>query len=278
MDALEAFILGLVQGVTEFLPISSSGHLRIASALLGQDLETDLLFDLMVHFGTLFSILIYFRERLTILLLSVFRVLGSPVKSFKGWDSDYELRFNTFILLSMIPAAIAGFTIRDQVEGVFANPIGISAMFMVTGFLLYATKFFDEGTKGLTLKNTFLVGVAQAFALLPGVSRSGMTISVAVFLGIKRDDIANFTFIMMIPVVAGATLLDLLKLDLDGMPEGLMLALVIGFFTALISGYFALKYLIILFKSRGIFYFAWYCWAVGLMGLTWFWLMGNSGL
>jgi len=278
MDALEAFILGLVQGVTEFLPISSSGHLRIASALLGQDLETDLLFDLMVHFGTLISILIYFRERLTKLLFSVFRVLGAPISSFKGWDSDYELRFNTFILLSMIPAAVAGFTIRDQVEGVFANPIGISAMFMVTGFLLYATKFFDEGTKGLTLKNTFLVGVAQAFALLPGVSRSGMTISVAVFLGIKRDDIANFTFIMMIPVVAGATLLDLLKLDLDGMPEGLMLALVIGFFTALISGYFALKYLIILFKSRGIFYFAWYCWAVGLMGLTWFWLLGNSGV
>ncbi|MCH8557284.1 MAG: undecaprenyl-diphosphate phosphatase [Balneolia bacterium] len=278
MDALEAFILGLVQGITEFLPISSSGHLRIASALLGQDLDTDLLFDLVVHFGTLFSIFIYFRERLTKLIFSVFRVLKAPVSSFKNWDNDYELRFNTFILVSMIPAGLAGFTIRDQVEGVFANPIGISSMFLFTGIMLYATKFFDEGTKGLTLKNTFLVGLAQALALLPGVSRSGMTISVAVFLGIRREDIANFTFIMMIPVVAGATLLDLLKLQTTGVPDGMGLALIIGFFTALVSGYYALKYLIILFKSKGIFYFAWYCWAIGLLGLTWFWLLGRSSL
>ncbi|MCH8568005.1 MAG: undecaprenyl-diphosphate phosphatase [Balneolales bacterium] len=270
MSLIEAFLLGLVQGVTEFLPISSSGHLRLAAFFLGQDLDTDLLFDLIVHFGTLFSIFIYFRERLTKLVFSVFRILKQPIAGFKNWDNDYELRFNTFILISMIPAAVAGFTIRDQVETVFANPIGISTMFLVTGTMLYATKFFDEGTKGLTLKNTFIVGIAQAFALLPGISRSGATISMAVFLGIKREDIANFTFIMMIPVVAGATLVDLLKLQVTGLPEGMLLPLIIGFFTALLSGYYALKYLIILFKSKGIFYFAWYCWAIGLIGLGYF--------
>jgi len=273
MDLIEAFILGLVQGVTEFLPISSSGHLRLASALLGQDLEPDLLFDLIVHFGTLFSIFIYFRERLGKLILSVFRVIQAPFASFRDWDNDYELRFNTYILVSMIPAGIAGFTIRGHVEGVFANPVGISSMFMVTGLMLYATKFCAEGEKGLTLKNTFIVGLAQALALLPGISRSGATISMAVYLGIRREDIANFTFIMMIPVVAGATLLDLLKLNTTGLPDGMLWPLIIGFFTALISGYYALKYLIILFKSKGIHYFAWYCWAVGIMGLVYFGLI-----
>lgn len=275
MDLLEAIILALVQGITEFLPISSSGHLRIAGALMGQELETDLLFDLIVHFGTLFSIFIYFRQKLTELLLSVFRILKTPIACFRNWDNDYDLRFNTYILISMIPAGIAGFTIRDQVETVFANPVGISAMFMVTGVMLYTTKFFDEGKKGLTLKNTFIVGLAQALALLPGISRSGATISMAVYLGIKREDIANFTFIMMIPVVAGATLVDLLKLQTTGLTEGMLLPLIVGFFVALVSGYYALKYLIILFKSKGIFYFAWYCWAVGIFGLVYFGLMGN---
>lgn len=275
MDLLEAIILALVQGITEFLPISSSGHLRIAGALLGQELETELLFDLIVHFGTLFSIFIYFREKLTELFFSVFRILKTPIACFRNWDNDYDLRFNTFILVSMIPAGIAGFTIRDQVETVFANPVGISAMFMVTGVMLYTTKFFDEGTKGLTLKNTFIVGLAQALALLPGISRSGATISMAVYLGIKREDIANFTFIMMIPVVAGATLVDLLKLQTTGLAEGMLMPLIVGFFVALVSGYYALKYLIILFKSKGIFYFAWYCWAVGIFGLVYFGLLGN---
>lgn len=273
MDLLEAFLLGLVQGVTEFLPISSSGHLRIASALMGQDLEPNLLFDLIVHAGTLISIFIYFHKRLWDLVLSGFRVLKAPVSSFKNWDDDYELRFLVYVVLSMIPAVIAGFTVRDAVESVFANPIGISGMFVLTGFMLYATKYFDEGEKTLTLKNTFLIGVAQALALLPGVSRSGTTIAAGVFLGLKREDIANFTFIMMIPVVAGAALLDLLDVAETGLKDGMLAALIVGFFTALVSGYFSLKYLIILFKSKGIYHFAWYLWIVGLLGLGYFGLM-----
>ncbi len=270
MDLLEALILGLVQGITEFLPISSSGHLRIAAALLGQDLDPDLTFDIMVHFGTLFSVFVYFREKLADLLRSVARILKSPVYCFQNWDNDYALRFNVYVVASMIPAAVAGFTIREFVETAFANPIAISAMFMVTGTLLYATKFYGMGEKGLTLKNTFLVGIAQAAALLPGISRSGITISVAVFLGIRRNDIADFTFIMMIPVIIGMTLNDMLKIQVEGLPEGMLWPLVIGFFTAAISGYFALKYLIILFKSKGIHYFSWYCWAIGLFGLIYF--------
>lgn len=273
MDLLEAFLLGLVQGVTEFLPISSSGHLRIASALMGQDLEPDLLFDLVVHGGTLFSIFIYFRQRLTDLFFSAIRVLKAPVAVFKNWHDDYELRFLVYVFVSMIPAGVAGFTIRESIEGVFANPIGISLMFLLTGFMLYATKFFDEGDKTLTLKNTFLIGVAQALALLPGVSRSGTTIAAGVFLGLKRDDIANFTFIMMIPVVAGAVLLDILDIPETGLEEGMFAALTVGFFTALVSGYYALKYLIILFKSKGIYHFSWYLWTVGLLGLIYFGLM-----
>lgn len=270
MDLFEAFILGLVQGVTEFLPISSSGHLRIAAALLEQDLDTDLTFDIIVHFGTLFSIIIYFWERLLKLVESAVRILKAPVQSFRDWDNDYDLRFNVYVLVSMIPAGVAGFTVRDNIEHAFADPVIISLMFMVTGTALYATKFFGEGEKGLTLKNTFVVGIAQAFALLPGISRSGATISMAVYLGIKREDIANFTFIMMLPVVAGATLVDALKIGSEGLAPGMFWPLVIGFFTALVSGYYSLKYLIILFKSKGIHYFSWYCWAVGLFGILYF--------
>ncbi len=270
MEYIESFIIGILQGITEFLPISSSGHIVMAQAILGDELEMGMTMNIITHFGTLFSIIIYFHKELRELVISFFEILKQPIQKFKRWDEDEKLRFNVYILVSMIPAGVAGFTIRGPLDSAFSNPIGVSIMLLLTGFLLFATKFFGMGEQKLTLKNTFLIGCAQALALIPGVSRSGTTIAAAVFLNINRNDIAQFTFIMMLPVVAGATLVEMMGLTSDATTADMIPHLIIGFFASLVSGYYALKYLIILFKSKGIHYFAYYCWAVGLLGIIYF--------
>lgn len=272
MSLIESFLLGLLQGITEFLPISSSGHLVMAQVLFGE-LPHGITFELIVHFGTLGSIIIYFYNDLKEMVISAGKMITHPVECYNNWNDDYATRLNIYILVSMIPAGIAGFTIRHQIEDVFANPIGVSLMFLTTGTFLYFTKYFGYGKKTLNMKNIFLVGIAQAFALLPGVSRSGATISLAVFLGINRDDIARFTFLMMLPVIAGAILVEAIEASRVGLQEDLIFQYLIGFTTALVSGYYALKYLIRLFKSKGIHYFAYYCWAIGIIGITYFGFM-----
>ncbi|MEX1121548.1 MAG: undecaprenyl-diphosphate phosphatase [Balneolales bacterium] len=269
MSLLESILLGLLQGITEFLPISSSGHIVIAQALMGE-ISQSITFELIVHGGTLGSIVIYFYDDLLKMVNTAWQMVISPIASYKNWENDYTLRLNVFILISMIPAAVAGFTIRDQIENVFANPIGVSSMFIVTGTFLYGTNFFGQGKKTLNSGNILIVGLAQAFSLLPGISRSGATISMAVFLGINRDDIARFTFLMMLPVVAGAMLVEAIEVSKVGVQYDMIYQYILGFTTALISGYYALKYLIRLFKSKGIHYFAYYCWAFGLTGLIYF--------
>jgi len=269
-DYLESFFVALLQGITEFLPISSSGHIVIAQALLGQDLELGMVFNIIIHFGTLGSIVIYFYKDLKAMVISAFKMLANPGNISSEWEHDEATRFNIYVLLSMIPAGVIGFTMRHQLDAAFANPVGVSLMFLFTGTFLFATKFFDEGTKKLNIKNTFIIGIAQAVALIPGVSRSGATISMAVFLGINRNDIARFTFIMMLPVVAGATLVELLGISMGQIESSYIPHLILGFFVSLISGYYALKYLIILFKSKGIHYFAYYCWTIGIFGLIYF--------
>lgn len=269
-DYLESFFVALLQGITEFLPISSSGHIVIAQALLGQDLELGMVFNIITHFGTLGSIVIYFYKDLKAMAVSAFNMLLKPGDISRNWEHDEATRFNIYVLLSMIPAGIIGFTMRHQLDAAFGNPVGVSLMFLFTGTFLFATKFFAEGTKKLNIKNTFIIGIAQAVALIPGVSRSGATISMAVFLGINRNDIARFTFIMMLPVVAGATLVEILGISMGQVESSYIPHLILGFFVSLISGYYALKYLIILFKSKGIHYFAYYCWTVGIFGLIYF--------
>ncbi|MEX0994688.1 MAG: undecaprenyl-diphosphate phosphatase [Balneolaceae bacterium] len=270
MDYLESFFIALLQGVTEFLPISSSGHIVLAQALLGQDLELGVTFNIVVHFGTLFSILIYFYRDLKAMFASAVQALLHPIRIREDWERDETMRMNLYVLLSMIPAGVAGFTVRHQLDAVFANPVGVSYMFLFTGAFLFATYFFAKGVKKLNVGNTFMMGIAQAIALIPGISRSGATISMGVFLGINREDIARFSFIMMLPVVAGATLVEILQISIGLVDPSIIPHLILGFFVALISGYFSLKYLIILFKSSGIHYFAWYCWALGIVGLLYF--------
>lgn len=266
MNVIESFLLGLIQGLTEFLPISSSGHLALGKYFMGGDFEAGITFEVVVHFGTLCSILIYYREDLARLIKSGFSFLGSPSRK----KSDPDVKMIGYILISMIPAMIIGLTLEDQIESVFNNPVTVCIMLLVTGLILLLTRFVSDNVKLVNLPRSFVIGLAQAFAILPGVSRSGSTISAALFLGVRREEAANFSFLMVIPVIGGAMLLKVKEMIETGISDAQLLSLLVGFFTAFISGYFALKYLIIILRRKGFHYFAWYCWLLGGAGLAYF--------
>lgn len=268
MDILQSFLLGLLQGLTEFLPISSSGHLALGKYFLGENNEAGLTFEIVVHFGTLCSILIYYRTLIGDILKSGVSFLAAP----KEKKDDPNVKMILFVLISMIPAFIVGFTLKDSVESIFDSPFLVSIMLVVTGFILFLTKFAKEKDGKVTLGKSFIIGIAQAFAMIPGISRSGSTISAALYFGIKREDAANFSFLMVIPVIGGAMLLQILDLMEVGVDAVQITSLLVGFFTAFISGYYALKYLIVILKKKGFHYFAYYCWLVGGAGLIYFWI------
>ncbi|MCG8374234.1 MAG: undecaprenyl-diphosphate phosphatase [Balneolales bacterium] len=266
MDILQSFLLGLLQGITEFLPISSSGHLALGRYILGGDSEMGISFEVVVHFGTLCSIVIYYKKELYDLIQAGVSFLKSPAAK----KEDPQVKMIGFILVSMIPAFLVGFTLKDQVEEVFSNPILVSGMLIVTGIILFLTKFTGNPSGKVTLGKGLLIGLAQAFAMIPGISRSGSTISASLYLGISREEAANFSFLMVIPVIAGATILQLIELVEVGVSSEQITSLLVGFFTSFISGYYALKYLIIILKRQGFHYFAYYCWLIGGFGLIYF--------
>lgn len=266
MDILQSFLLGLIQGLTEFLPISSSGHLALGRYILGGETEMGITFEVVVHFGTLCSIVVYYRTLILDLIKSGIAFLAAPSEK----KDDPQVKTILFILVSMIPAFIVGFTLKDAVEDIFSNPLLVSVMLMVTGLILFLTKFSKQPSGEVTLGKSFLIGLAQAFAMIPGVSRSGSTISASLYLGISREEAANFSFLMVIPVIGGAMLLQLKELADVGVSDAQVLSLVVGFLTAFISGYYALKYLIIILKKQGFHYFAYYCWIVGAIGIFYF--------
>lgn len=271
MEIIDSFLLGLIQGLTEFLPISSSGHLVLGEALLGGKLDKSITFEVVVHFGTLCSILIYYRKEILDILSSLWDLLLNPNQFSNKVSRDSNIKLSGFILLSMIPALIVGLTMKETIENVFLNPFTVSIMLLVTGLILFVTRFRDQFPYQIKASSAFGIGLAQAFAILPGISRSGATISLGLYLGIKREEVANFSFLMVIPVIAGAMLLEVKTMIEMGIPMAAFWDLLIGFLTSFISGYFALKYLIIMLRSKGIHPFSWYCWAVGIAGLIYFW-------
>lgn len=270
MELLEALLLGILQGVTEFLPVSSSGHLVLAQELLGTNLDRGITFEIVVHFGSFFSIVLFFRKRLGELLHNFFGFLSSPGTMKQQWGKNRDARWAFYILLSMIPAGIIGFTLKDVFEQFFSSPGLVSVMLLVTGLILYSNKNRDAGDQEVTPKKAFLMGIGQAFAMLPGISRSGTTITIGNLLGVRKDQIAEFSFMMLLPVIAGAMLLEVLKLSEGGGNGNSVSYLSTAFLASFISGYFSLKYLIRIFKSKGLHYFAYYCWVVGFLGIIYF--------
>lgn len=253
MDWFEALILGLVQGLTEFLPVSSSGHLELGKVLFGHTGEEgSLLFSVSVHTATVLSTLIVFRNDIFDIFKDVFK--------FEWNDSS---KYFSMLLLSMIPVAILGVFFKDYVEGFFTgNTILVGSMLLVTAFLLALAHFIKAKQKKLTYTNTFLVGIAQAIAVLPGISRSGATISTGLLLGIPRNQIAKFSFLMVIIPILGESFLSLLKGDYSETSVE-PLPIIIGFIAAFISGLFACSFMIKIVKKEGLIWFSIYCLLAG---------------
>jgi undecaprenyl-diphosphatase len=258
MPIWEAAVLGLVQGLAEFLPISSSGHLVLLHALFGVAEEGALAFDVLLHLGTLVAVLVYFRKDWLALARSALRA----VTRFDWADPD--VRFVVFLGLATVPGALAGALLEHTVDAAFHNadrgPLIVAVALGVMGLVLLAAERVAKHTRGaesMTWVDALLIGVSQALALVPGVSRSGATMTTALFLGLRRDDAARFSFMLSAPIIAGAGLMHLPKLVTAGSPEGPG-ALAAGFLVSLVSGYAAISFLMQYVRTRSFNIFGYY--------------------
>ncbi len=259
MDIIDSIVLGIVQGLTEFLPVSSSGHLELGKAILGDKSipEESLLFTVVLHFATALSTIVVFRK-------DVWTIIKGVLKF--EWNDD--MKFVSKIALSMIPAAVIGFTYESELAELFGGNIKmVGFMLIITALLLYLADKAKNTDKGISYKNAVVIGFAQAIAMLPGISRSGATISTSVLLGNDKTKAARFSFLMIVPLIFGKIAKDLLSGELS-YDNANMSSLSIGFITAFISGILACTWMIKLVKNSKLIYFAIYCLIVGLIAIA----------
>ena len=258
MDIIEAIILGIIQGLTEFLPVSSSGHLELAKAILGDTSvpEESLTFTVVLHFATALSTLVIFRKE-------VFEIIKGLLQ-FK-WNEEFQ--FSVKIILSMIPAVVVGLLFEEQLESFFGGKILIvGAMLLVTAVLLLLADKAKNTNKNVSFSNSVIIGISQAIAMLPGISRSGATISTSVLLGVDRTKAARFSFLMVVPLIFGKIGKDVLSGDLN-FQSSETLPIAIGFIAAFLSGLLACKWMIALVKKSKLSYFSLYCAIVGVIAI-----------
>ena len=268
MNWWEAVLLGLIQGLTEFLPVSSSGHLVLGQYLLGLTSTGDVTFEVFVHFGTTLSILTVYRHRVLELIRATWEGVRRPAQLGARYREDSEFRFALFILLTMVPTGIAYVLFHERIESAFGDPRFTCAMLLVTGVLLLLTLLRRNPTGRLSPVKAFVIGVAQSFAMLPGLSRSGATICAALYQNVEGKKAADFSFLMLLPVVIGATLLKILEmLEIGGGGGEPLGILAIGTVAAYVSGIGAIKAMIDLVARGNIHYFAFYLFIVGTLGL-----------
>ena len=274
MEWFEAVLLGLIQGLTEFLPVSSSGHLEIGKVLLGVETTDDLLFTTMVHAATVLSTIVVFRNQIWDLLKGFFCGIrgwkleenGQGKKVFVCNDqTDYLFK----IVVSMIPVMVVGFFFKDKVEAMFGSIHVVGVALIVTALLLFFSDYasrpgrksifpVNEYRNGISYWQAFAVGLGQAFAVVPGLSRSGTTISTGLICGVKREAMAQFSFLMVLVPILGETFLEVVGGEFGASSVG-ALALVLGFVSAFLSGLFACKVMISLVKKAKLSWFALYC-------------------
>ena len=261
MSWLEAFILGMIQGLTEYLPVSSSGHLAIGSALFGIQGEDNLTFTIVVHIATVLSTLFILYKEVDWIFRGLFK-----------FQMNDETKYVINILISMIPIGIVGLFFKDKVEEIFGSGLFIvGIMLLITAALLAFSSYAKPRTKEhISMKDAFIIGLAQACAVLPGLSRSGSTIATGLLLGNKKERLAQFSFLMVIPPILGEALLDGMKI-VKGASEASsdvsLMALVVGFLSAFVFGCLACKWMINIVKKGKLLYFAVYCALVGLATL-----------
>ena len=259
MSLFESLILGIIQGLTEFLPVSSSGHLEIFKEIFSSDYQPkeSLLITITLHAATAMSTLFYFRKD-----------IGFIFKELLRFEKSESLYFALKIILSMIPAVIVGLFFEDFIASLFdRNLLLVGFMLLITAFLLFQADRIGKNNKPLNYPSALLIGVIQAIAILPGISRSGATIALAVLLGIDRERAARFSFLMVIPLIFGSMAKSLLEIDsVTQSPD--FLSLLVGFIAAFITGVFACKWMIALVKKSQLKYFSFYCIVVGVISIV----------
>ncbi len=262
MDWIEALILGLIQGFTEFLPVSSSGHLEIGKAIFGIHSAQSMTFTVVVHAATVMSILVVFRKDIAALFKSLFTFKNNE-------DNRYIIK----LLISAIPVVILGILYADKLENLFTgNILLVGSMLILTGGILMWANFAKGGKRKINFLDAIIIGIAQAIAVIPGISRSGSTISAALILGNKKSEAARFSFLMVIIPILGAVGKDIYDNYISssaGTVEHISpLVLVVGFVTAFLSGLLACSWMIKIVKNSKLIYFAIYCMAIGLFAVS----------
>lgn len=277
MDIIQSIIIGIVQGLTEFLPVSSSAHLVFVPYLLGT--ESSLAYDTLLHIGTLVAVVVYFWNDLLHMINSFFSSLMDIPRGrlISGIREDKFKKLAWFIIIGSIPAGLAGILLKDFFEGLFNNIPAVGFFLIITGILLYSSEMISRkiskksGVKEMNVKNSLIIGVAQACSIAPGISRSGATISTGLFLGLERELAARFSFLLSIPAILGAALIQIKDISsLMDMTTGAALA---GFIAAIITGYLAIKIVLKLITEKNLLIFAYYCWIVGPLAIILYYLL-----
>lgn len=272
METFEALILGLLQGLTEYLPVSSSGHLAIGSHILGIEAEENLMFTVVVHVATVLSTLVVLGGEIIRLVRGTFGPLNAGASGLARLNADQRYMLN--ILVSMIPIFVVGIFFKDTVESIFGEGLLVvgCCLLVTAGLLAYSYLSKPRQKESISLVDAFIIGVAQAVAVLPGLSRSGSTIATGLILGNNKAHMAQFSFLMVIPPILGEALLDMVKAAKDGFGAAFgdlsVMALVVGFVAAFLSGIAACKWMIGIVRRGKLIYFAYYCLAVGAVTLA----------
>lgn len=267
MEIIKAIILGIVQGTTEFLPVSSSGHLVLGSRLLNFQ-EQGVIFDVFLHLGTLVAVLIVFRQDL-------FEMIKAPFQMMRG-NQDPEVRnyflWDIYVIVGTLPVVFIGLFLNDYVDEIFGQELIVYCMLFVTGVLMMSTTYLKERDVSLNCPRSLLIGIAQAMAIFPGLSRSGSTIFMGMALGIKRETAARFAFIMSVPAILGAVTLKSTEILNGPNPMDGVVAIGAGTLVSAVAGYFSIVFLLDVVKKNRLRWFGYYCLAVSLFGLAFYFL------
>ena len=266
MDIIQAIILGIVQGLTEFLPVSSSAHLVFVPEIL--KVQSSLVFDTILHVGSLVAVVIYFWKDIIHMLKSFFSsLMDIPRRQFReGIKEDKFKKLAWFVIIGTIPAGLAGVLFKDTFEALFNDVFIVGFFLIITGFLLWGSEMMSRrvnnktSLKEMSVKSSILIGIAQAFAIAPGISRSGATISAGLFLGIERELAARYSFLLSIPAILGAALVQMKDISTIDVSATVFIA---GFIAAAVTGYIAIKIVLKLIQEKNLLIFAYYCWIIG---------------
>lgn len=275
MEIFQAIVLGVIQGLTEFLPISSSGHLVLAQQILRFG-STGLVFEVFVHFGTVLSIVVLFRDDLARILIAFFTGITHPGNWPVRWRQDADFRMTWLILLGILPAGVLGMAFETEISAAFQSPLLVGAMLIFTGLILWSSRYASQETDRIRWWQSVFIGCAQALAIIPGISRSGSTITAGLWLKIQPEQAAKFSFFLSIPVILGASFLKFFEVLGGSLTHAQIWVVIVGTVASFISGLIAIVFLMRTLRQGRFSWFALYCIGVGVLTIVLQFLLTNS--